>query len=77
MTDPCKYWPINGPCPHCNKPAFVITCGVCGHKGCYRQCERHDCYWVFRERFNSARASDAVDPHVSSTGKPSTRVKGI
>jgi hypothetical protein len=32
----------------------VITCGVCGHRGCYRNCERHDCYWVFRERFVSA-----------------------
>jgi hypothetical protein len=37
-------------CPKCQKPAFVITCNACGHRGCHNDCERHDCYWVFRER---------------------------
>jgi len=43
-------------CPKCQKPAFVITCNACGHRGCHNDCERHDCYWVFRERFAKAES---------------------
>jgi hypothetical protein len=56
MGELSQYWPITGTCPHCDKPGFVITCSVCGHRGCYRRCERHDCYWVFRERFAKAES---------------------
>ena len=59
---------INGVCPECHKPAFVVTCGTCGHRGCYNDCERHDCYWVFRERAVAERQT-AGESHRSGNAE--------
>jgi hypothetical protein len=37
----------------------MLTCGTCGHRGDDGTTYRHDCYWVFRDRAESARAHRA------------------